>query len=297
MIRSQAKAYVQRVIALFLVLAFIAAGTASSYAASLTGPSAGRLITGSGANFAQRARFISPDTMDPTMDGVGTNRYSYSDNDPVNKSDPNGHQFNGMGESEARAKAAEQQAKDIVDRATAAAQKEGLKRTETAVDIGMAAPTPPQVKAALGIIKGAFIIGRLNATITVSPVTPATNMTTPTITAVTPPTKTFETYNKTNPETGVVYNGRTSGTGTPEQNIARRDAKHDALDALGYGPARLDKTSSNPDAIRGREQQNIDAAGGAQSMEGTSANKINGISPNNPKLDRYMDAAKKEFGE
>ncbi len=38
-----------------------------------------------------QARFISPDTMDPTLPGVGTNRYSYSDNDPVNKSDPNGH--------------------------------------------------------------------------------------------------------------------------------------------------------------------------------------------------------------
>lgn len=39
------------------------------------------------------ARFISPDTLDPTMPGVGTNRYSYSLNDPINKSDPNGHSF------------------------------------------------------------------------------------------------------------------------------------------------------------------------------------------------------------
>jgi hypothetical protein len=37
------------------------------------------------------ARFISPDDWDPTMDGVGTNRYAYAQNDPVNKSDPNGH--------------------------------------------------------------------------------------------------------------------------------------------------------------------------------------------------------------
>jgi RHS repeat-associated protein len=36
-------------------------------------------------------RFISPDDWDPTMEGVGTNRYAYADNDPVNKSDPNGH--------------------------------------------------------------------------------------------------------------------------------------------------------------------------------------------------------------
>lgn len=36
-------------------------------------------------------RFISPDDWDPTLEGVGTNRYAYALNDPVNKSDPNGH--------------------------------------------------------------------------------------------------------------------------------------------------------------------------------------------------------------
>ncbi|MEN8833416.1 MAG: RHS repeat-associated core domain-containing protein [Pacificibacter sp.] len=35
--------------------------------------------------------FIQPDWFDPTMQGVGTNRYSYSFNDPVNLSDPNGN--------------------------------------------------------------------------------------------------------------------------------------------------------------------------------------------------------------
>jgi hypothetical protein len=37
------------------------------------------------------ARYISPDDWDPTVPGVGTNRYAYSENDPINKSDPNGH--------------------------------------------------------------------------------------------------------------------------------------------------------------------------------------------------------------
>ncbi|PDT00522.1 hypothetical protein CO666_29945, partial [Rhizobium chutanense] len=36
-------------------------------------------------------RFISPDDWDPTQEGVGTNRYAYAGNDPINKSDPNGH--------------------------------------------------------------------------------------------------------------------------------------------------------------------------------------------------------------
>lgn len=39
-------------------------------------------------------RFVSPDTWDPLKEGVGTNRYAYADNDPINKSDPNGHFIN-----------------------------------------------------------------------------------------------------------------------------------------------------------------------------------------------------------
>lgn len=40
---------------------------------------------------AANARFISPDDWDPTKEGVGTNRYAYAANDPVNRSDPSGH--------------------------------------------------------------------------------------------------------------------------------------------------------------------------------------------------------------
>lgn len=40
---------------------------------------------------AALGRFLSPDWWDPTQAGVGTNRYAYSANDPINKSDPNGH--------------------------------------------------------------------------------------------------------------------------------------------------------------------------------------------------------------
>ncbi|WP_164867116.1 RHS repeat-associated core domain-containing protein [Sinorhizobium meliloti] len=41
-------------------------------------------------------RFISPDDWNPTLVGVGTNRYAYAANDPVNKSDPNGHSSRGL---------------------------------------------------------------------------------------------------------------------------------------------------------------------------------------------------------
>lgn len=63
----------------------------------------------------------------------------------------------------------------------------------------------------------------------------------------------------------------------------------------GFGPAVLDKSSSNYNAIRGREQQLIDMYGGSKSTSGTSGNRINGIGANNPKYDVYMDACNKEF--
>jgi len=102
--------------------------------------------------------------------------------------------------------------------------------------------------------------------------------------------KTYQTYTKTNPQTGQVYSGRTSGTGTPEQNVQLRDRAHH-MNEEGYGPAELDQSSASSAAIRGREQQLIDQNGGAQSQGGTSGNAINGISDTNPNKSQYMDAA------
>lgn len=48
-------------------------------------------IIGVSLGSVANAKFVSPDTMDPTQAGVGTNRYAYADNDPINKSDSNGH--------------------------------------------------------------------------------------------------------------------------------------------------------------------------------------------------------------
>ncbi|MBV7531175.1 DUF6443 domain-containing protein [Chitinophaga sp. sic0106] len=106
---------------------------------------------------------------------------------------------------------------------------------------------------------------------------------------------THQTYKKERPD-GKIYTGRTSGKGTPEENVAKRDQNHH-MSKEGYGPAKLDESSDNKNAIRGREQQNIEARGGAQSEGGTSGNAINGISPKNPNKDKYIDAANKEFGK
>ena len=69
--------------------------------------------------------------------------------------------------------------------------------------------------------------------------------------------RTFQTYIKENPETGKIYAGKTSGYGTPLENVAQRDYGHEYND-LGYGPAQLDQSSTNEDAIKGREQMLID---------------------------------------
>ena len=108
--------------------------------------------------------------------------------------------------------------------------------------------------------------------------------------------KTYQTYTKTNPETGEVYSGRTSGKLSPSENVKQRDKNHH-MNQKGFGPAVLDNSSSNPDAIRGQEQFLINIHGGAKSQGGTSGNAINGISPNNPKAKKYERARQQEFGD
>lgn len=53
------------------------------------------ILTALFAVFASQASamFIQPDWLDPTQPGVGTNRYSYSNNDPINKFDPMGNSY------------------------------------------------------------------------------------------------------------------------------------------------------------------------------------------------------------
>ncbi len=74
-----------KVLALALALAMSVSGSLATFASTTNDISGGRHFNGF------QARFVSPDTYDPILDGVGTNRYSYSLNDPINKSDPNGH--------------------------------------------------------------------------------------------------------------------------------------------------------------------------------------------------------------
>jgi hypothetical protein len=106
-----------------------------------------------------------------------------------------------------------------------------------------------------------------------------------------PVVKTYQTYTKVNPETGQVYAGRTSGYGTPLENIAARDYGHEYNDP-GFGPAQLDQSSTNYLAIRGREQMLIEY----YRAQGISPNVYNGIRPTNPDYEPAIQAAINEFG-
>jgi hypothetical protein len=108
-------------------------------------------------------------------------------------------------------------------------------------------------------------------------------------------TKTYQVYTKSNTSSGKVYTGRTSGTGTPQQNVLKRNANHH-MNSQGYGNPKVVFNTNNGSAARGGEQYWISRNGGAQSMGGSSGNAINGIGPNNPNAARYMGDFLSEIG-
>jgi RHS repeat-associated protein len=121
----------------------------------------------------------------------------------------------------------------------------------------------------------------------------------------------YVTYTKTRVVNGktYVYVGRTSGYGDPRAIVAARDARHHVN---GYGPARLDRyaTATLPrnyrwldpayQAIRGREQQQIDYYGGARSDRrpgSLSGNQIRAVRKNHPLGRLFHAAASARFGQ
>jgi RHS repeat-associated protein len=244
------------------------------------------------------ARFITPDTWDPILSGVDINRYAYAANDPINMSDPNGHRTEDPRtscETNACSRQKEQERKQreearkaqeyrMAQDADADGVPDAFELNAVSDDLIRPLPTnssyvreEPAMGGGTIKIYGFGLVGGAKAPV-------GSNS-----------TKTYQTYTKTNPTTGEIYSGRTSGRGTPLENLLRRDRNHHR-NKDGFGPAVLDKSSTNPAAIRGKEQQNIERYGGAKSVGGTSGNKINSVSPANDKINKYLNEAIKEFG-
>ncbi len=94
---------------------------------------------------------------------------------------------------------------------------------------------------------------------------------------------------------GMVYVGRTSGHGTPEQLAAWR---YSGKPRFGFSKPEIDRIAYGPlgyMAIRGREQQLIDYFGGVGSPK--VANKIRGVSRFNLMGHDYHKASNREFHE
>lgn len=105
----------------------------------------------------------------------------------------------------------------------------------------------------------------------------------------------YVTYTKTSLDGSKVYVGRSSGYGTPEDIVKRRDATHHIN---GYGAAELSSSlpatmpggyisrygDSSYWAIRGSEQIQIEN----WRKKGMSGNSINGISPANQLINKYL---------
>jgi RHS repeat-associated protein len=251
-------------------------------------------------------RFISPDDWDPTLPGVGTNRYAYAGNDPVNKSDPNGHATGcgaGCADKQAEANKEASKQKDIDKKAKEAAKTISYDDVQRG-RLGKLRGLSPEVAQRAIEMRLQDASGRVDNADGVFDVLPAgrlaglirNGLTASAGKAGTALERIHISYTKTNNVTGEVYCGLCSGFGNPRSILEKRDASHH-MNAKGFDIAKTDKVSTNGAAIRGREQMGIDANGGAKSQSGTSGNAINGISPNNPDRNSYMDQAKELFGD
>jgi RHS repeat-associated protein len=249
-------------------------------------------------------RFISADTFSPTRPGVGVNRYTYAANDPVNKSDPGGHEF-GSDEERGYGNCC---TRDFATGAyttydynysgnayySGSNSFDGVMglsdwRSSTANAVVALGLTVGKTVAEVGFDERCLICSRGNSAGTAEE------------------RWTYMTYTRTNSDFSQVYSGRTSGwvdLGGPvsddvDSALDKRvagDARHAALTAAGFGPPVPDRISEDYNAIRGREQQLIDTYLGAQSIGGFSANAINGVGDFNPARGTYMQSSVDAFG-
>jgi len=214
-------------------------------------------------------RFLQPD---PIGFAGGGNLYAYVGNDPLNAIDPSGLAADGPQNSQGNYWGVPQAGVATIGAVDTAG---------TGIAGGATAGVGAGTIVTLGVF-GAAAVGLAGDTLQKSD--PFYNA----------------TYTRTNPVTGQVYSGRTSGYGSPSELVRLRGLQQNILNAQGFAPPQLDVAATGGipaySAIRGREQQLINFHGGAQSIGGTSRNMINGISPINPLGPIYIQSSVAAFG-
>lgn len=286
--------------------------------------------------------FIQPDWVNVTARGVGTNRYAYSANDPVNRSDPGGNAWVdrafesvfgegsfdrtfGDGASEAVDRFADRVFGNDADRAASRDYSNysnsggSLGYDDWRVQTGNFTRSFTNDLGVRGNIVGAtthgdgsFSIYTVNSPLTEHIFSPGAvrvgtriNPAGAIIGAAVGAAEALGrarmniTYVATGPN-NQVYIGRASGyLSTPQEVMARRWSGHH-MSARGFGNPQLDAYTTgdygslNYMAIRGREQQLIDSAGGVGSPR--VANAIRGVARANPFGRAYHARSNALFG-
>ncbi|MEO7325355.1 MAG: RHS repeat-associated core domain-containing protein, partial [Dokdonella sp.] len=221
----------------------------------------------------QLHRFISVDPNPVSTDNaLNFNRYAYASNSPYAKYDPSGRESNCVLKHSC---AGQNPSNPDLSGLTSFFESDAF--GQLAADAGMA--------MVIAMAPGG---GNISEDVTEAEVAQQASVN----------SKTYTTYTRAKAADETVYSGRTSGYGTPEEQVVARTSSrdHEAKTDEGYGAAVVDQNSANASAIRGREQQLIEQNGGAQSVGGTSGNKINGVSPANQNAEVYQLACDDEFG-
>ena len=261
--------------------------------------------------------FIQPGWLEVTRPGVGTNRYSYSYNDPIILSDPSG---NGLFEPITGKKFSETKLGSVlgdVGKHVADSFSGDRQRSLNAAGynasrfdggyrdfLGLYDVLPAGLSFLANdctcptVIPKQFSPEELAKAAAVTVVVGAL--------AYAPYRRSYVTYTLLNALTGKIYSGRTSGTGLPECLATGRFSYHHAKlrgFSVFLGVDRAVQQAGGYDeayrAIRGREQNLIDFHGGAVSDLGSrrqSGNLIGGVARSNPARRPYHNAALTRFG-
>ena len=276
--------------------------------------------------------FTQPDWFDVTEPGVGTNRYSYAFNDPVNLSDPSGNATSftdedgdGYNETATHFDPESAEHADIVCGGCTGAYREWkgkwsgvrnaygtLSGSQYASFTGSGFSGTTQHGDTLTVtrnspetwtLNGEVIARGRNVGTLLSRLNPA-GLIASTVAAgeALGRWRTNITYVSVHPETGQVYLGRASRYGmTPQQVLASRWSGHH-MNKQGFDYPVIDRTitgdygSRNWGAIRGREQQLMDYFGGVGTVGSPVANSIRGVAKGNPLGRRYHNLSNTNFG-